>query len=56
MSTRKIQEDKKTSEQRMCQSIGHNPPMMQVFENGLYEHTCPDCGNTIQFRVARPTF
>jgi hypothetical protein len=23
-----------------------------VFENGIYEHTCPGCGNVIRFTVA----
>jgi predicted RNA-binding Zn-ribbon protein involved in translation (DUF1610 family) len=29
--------------------------MHQVFQNGVYEHTCPSCGHKTIFRVNRPT-
>ena len=38
-----------------CNHPQHNPPSHMVFEPGLYEHTCPACGATMQFRVDRIT-
>ena len=55
LSTRKIEEPKQ-KEVKVCFSREHNVPMFQVFQNGLYEHTCPECGSITQFRVANPTF
>ena len=37
---------------RPCQHPEHNPPSMMVFEPGMYEHTCPQCGNTQRFTVS----
>lgn len=34
-----------------CVHPEHNPPSMQVFEPGVYEHECPLCGNKKFFRV-----
>ena len=34
---------------RPCQDPEHNPPGMMVYEPGVYEHTCPACGNTVIF-------
>jgi hypothetical protein len=28
---------------------------MQVFDNGVYEHTCPSCGSSTTFVVSKPT-
>lgn len=38
--------------QPVCISREHNPPNMMVFSPGEYEHTCPECGNVINFTVA----
>lgn len=53
MPTRKIAEPK---DRGHCRDPEHNPPSMMVYENGLYEHTCPSCGAKKVFRVNRPTF
>lgn len=39
-----------------CTDREHEPPQHMVYENGLYEHECPSCGNKIRFTVNRPTF
>ena len=36
---------------RPCQNPEHNPPGMMVFSPGIYEHTCPGCGNKQVFIV-----
>lgn len=36
-----------------CQHPDHNVPGMRVFEPGVYEHTCPACGNVKRFVVQR---
>lgn len=46
MSTRKIAELPKP-----CRHPEHNPPSMQVFRPGVYEHECPACGAKQVFRV-----
>lgn len=57
MPTRKIPEtETKISETVPCYNAEHDPPMFMVYENGLYEHTCPGCGRVIFFRVNRPVF
>ena len=28
-----------------CMNPGHYPPSMIVLPDGIYEHTCPGCGN-----------
>ena len=38
-----------------CRDSEHNPPSMMVFEPGVYEHTCPTCGQKMVFRVDGPT-
>ncbi len=48
MSTRKIA-DLPLVER--CRDREHNPPSHMVFQPGIYEHTCPSCGNVIQFVV-----
>ena len=37
-----------------CTSPEHRPPSHQVFEDGVYEHTCPQCGLVISFVVSSP--
>jgi len=34
-----------------CMSPNHKPPMHISLEPGVYEYTCPDCGETIRFEV-----
>jgi hypothetical protein len=34
-----------------CPHPEHRPPGMMVFEPGMYEHTCPECGNITRFSV-----
>lgn len=34
-----------------CRHPEHTPPCMQVFEDGIYKHTCPACGYVTIFRV-----
>lgn len=36
---------------RPCQYPEHNPPSLYVFDPGVYEHTCPQCGEKKVFRV-----
>lgn len=35
-----------------CAGPEHNPPTMIVLSAGVYEHTCPRCGQTQRFAVA----
>lgn len=37
-----------------CRSPEHNPPSHMVFPDGIYEHTCPSCGEKHQFVVDSP--
>lgn len=46
MTLRKIAEIKKA-----CRHPEHNPPSHIVLETGIYEYTCPGCGETYRFRV-----
>lgn len=57
MTLRKVGDnpDWMTERQSECRSPSHDPPSMIVLENGLWEHTCPDCGKKTAFRVNRPT-
>ncbi len=34
-----------------CLDPQHDVPTHQVFEPGIYEHTCPGCGRSFQFTV-----
>lgn len=38
---------------RTCTSPAHDPPTMIVLQPGVYEYTCPACGETFTFTVAR---
>lgn len=51
MSTKKIGELPKSCGAVCCRDREHNPPSMQVFEPGVYEHTCPGCGKKQTFVV-----
>lgn len=46
MGTRKIEDIKPP-----CTHPGHKPPSYIYFEPGVYEHTCPNCGEVTTFRV-----
>ena len=37
---------------KVCMSPEHNPPAHVVLEPGVYEHTCPDCGERVEFVVS----
>lgn len=41
---------------RVCTSAQHDPPSMMVYEPGVWEHVCPDCGARQVFTVTRPVF
>ncbi len=49
MPTRKIADIAPPSAD--CRDREHRPPTMQVFEPGVYEHTCPACGKKSVFTV-----
>lgn len=51
MPTRKIKEWSWLDEFKPCFHPEHNPPNHRVFEPGLYEHECPECGLRQTFRV-----
>ena len=38
-----------------CQHPEHRPPSMMVWPDGVYEHTCPGCGQVSRFVVRKPT-
>ena len=38
-----------------CSDPQHNPPSHMVLEPGVYQHTCPNCGNVIKFTVPKIT-
>jgi hypothetical protein len=40
--------------ERPCRHPEHDPHGMRVFDDGVYEHTCPACGSTGRFMVAHP--
>lgn len=50
MPTRKI-----ADQPEPCRHPDHNPPTLQLFENGVYEHECPGCHHKQRFTVNRPT-
>lgn len=50
MPTRKIR-DLNPPKREPCQFQNHDPPSMQVFEPGVYEHECQHCGNKQVFTV-----
>lgn len=54
MPTRKIAEPNPWV--RPCRNPEHNPPSMQVFTPGVYEHICPQCGNITTFIVREKCF
>lgn len=39
---------------RPCRHPQHEVPSMRVFSPGVWEHTCPGCGNKIIFTVNQP--
>lgn len=39
---------------RLCLSPEHDPPTMIVLPAGVYEHTCPSCGQKTTFVVSPP--
>jgi hypothetical protein len=39
----------------VCYHWDHNPPNMQVFEAGAYEHLCSGCGKLTHFTVSIST-
>lgn len=39
---------------KICSHPEHHPPSHVSLEDGLYEHTCPECGRTRRFRVDHP--
>jgi hypothetical protein len=49
--TRKIADLPKT-----CNHPGHNPPMHQFFQDGVYAHICPGCGAIQHFTVVNPKY
>ena len=53
MPTKKISDPFKCvlPQMKECRSFDHNPPSMQVFEPGTYEHTCSQCGKVSFFIV-----
>jgi hypothetical protein len=48
MPTRKIAD---TDVKHPCMHPEHNPPGHRVYESGVYEHTCPKCGEKQTFIV-----
>lgn len=37
-----------------CWHQDHDPARHVVLEDGIYEHTCPSCGESQRFEVSRP--
>lgn len=50
MPTRKLSD----TPRQYCRDPEHEVPSHMVFDNGLYEHECPGCGNKIRFQVNKP--
>ncbi len=46
--TRKIGDFPKS---QICRHPDHGVPGFRVFQPGIYEHTCPACGNVIRFTI-----
>lgn len=44
------------SDMKPCRHPQHNPPMHIVLESGIYEYTCPQCGQKTRFNVMRPSW
>lgn len=40
--------------QKPCRDREHNPPSHMVYDDGVYEHTCPSCGRVTRFTVSNP--
>lgn len=38
-------------QEKMCMSAEHNIPMFISLKPGVYEHTCPNCGQATTFSV-----
>lgn len=38
-------------QEKPCLHPEHEPPMHIVLEPGTYQHTCPGCGQKIEFTV-----
>lgn len=55
MPTRKLPKEWSKFAAEYCRDPEHDPPSMQVFENGVYEHECPSCGAKSLFSVNKPT-
>lgn len=53
MPTKRIEDEYDTKDVLPCLDPEHNPPTMQVFEPGHYEHVCPRCKVTTWFIVPR---
>lgn len=54
MTLRRINENEgiiKWPRSEECNHPEHNPPGMTVLPDGLYEHSCPECGKRAVFRV-----
>jgi len=39
---------------KYCNNPEHLPPTHRVYENGIYQHTCPSCENITRFVVNHP--
>lgn len=39
---------------RPCRHMDHDPPRNIVLDDGIYEHSCPGCGEVQAFEVNRP--
>lgn len=39
-----------------CMNPGHNFPNMIVLPDGVYEHTCPSCGQKQTVTIMSPTY
>lgn len=39
-----------------CRNPNHDPPQHIVLEPGVYEHTCPGCGQKQVFTIVRPVW
>lgn len=39
-----------------CRHPDHDPPTMIVLPDGIYEHTCPGCGQKTTFTIQRATW
>lgn len=50
MPLKKLDDDK-TWNRKMCRSPEHKPPSMMVYPPGLWEWTCPACGEKTVFSV-----